>query len=36
MNTIIDVLYWMIVTLFSPSAGLNEIDEELYDDGFKE
>lgn len=28
MGRILDLIVWVIVTLFSPDAGLNEIDEE--------
>jgi hypothetical protein len=28
MRKLLDVILWLIVTLFSPDAGLNEIEEE--------
>jgi hypothetical protein len=28
MAKLLDVILWLIVTLFSPQAGLNEIEEE--------
>ena len=28
MSKLLDILLWVIITVFSPAAGLNEIEEE--------